>query len=276
MASVPQTEKKPEDVRSPDQATAHVVSPGSHPSAPSLSSPTPTPSIVVGTDAKLDFPALEEPAPLPEIVVHPPEGPTAPDVSRQPPAAPATRRTSARRATSSGNASGMLKALGKQRVRSAAFDRIGGRVVELGLLVRKIMKGYKLFLAAPASMLHDLYLPPPSRMTMSVPKAHVLAVTALVSNPAAVAAAMADKLQEHVNGLKADIEKMETVLKEIEADAKGLKLEGELDVANWVERAGVRKGIKVQVYQADEMLQLFAAACAQSAAVEAEPVGETL
>lgn len=286
MASVPQT--KPQAIEAPG---GPAVLSGTH---PSLSSLTPTPLIDIDPASESDSPSQDEPSPVPEIGAHAPgaliftlhsrasivvdsiESPDASDVPREPHAVAATSSLSARRTTSSGKASGMLKVLGKQRVMSAAVDRIKERCGKVNRLISGVLKNAGL-LPDLVESLFDGIDPMLSQDASSAPSPQNSAlalVAAQLSSPAFTAKVV--QLEEHVNGIRASIAEIETALKELQADVGEIKL----DCVD-IEMASVLKGWAAHVQAMNPHLDGVAKTLQLCAAVRAtaarfQPLGESV
>ncbi|KAL1949092.1 hypothetical protein VTO73DRAFT_10898 [Trametes versicolor] len=263
----PILQTKPEDIETPDLAAPYDVV---LPETPSLSCSDPTPPMDVEPIAESHSLAQDGPSALPEIVVDPLDPLDAPDASEQPRTVPATHRPSARRITSSGSASGMLKALGKQRVTSAAINRIGERFARVTQLTQEIPKRAKLLREASTSLMGSFEsLGLPSHFVSPMPRDVLLDLVGRLTAPAVIA--QFDTVEEHINVIRSGVEEMDKALKEIGADAKELKLDtGELSFATWT-------GYDIEKFKADlaapsGMLRLFAAIRVEAAAGGSEPL----
>lgn len=164
----------------------------------------------------------------------------------------------------------MLKALGKQRVMSAAANRIRERLARVTQLTLEFTKRTELLREASISLMgsfESLDLPFP--FVSPMPRDVLLDLVGRLTAPAVIAEL--DALEEHINVIRSGVEEMDKALKEIGADAKELKLDtGELSFATWT-GCDIEK-IKADLAAPSEMLRLFAAIRVEAAAGGSEPL----
>lgn len=166
--------------------------------------------------------------------------------------------------------------LGKQRVMSAAVDRIKERCGKVNRLISGVLKNAGL-LPDLVESLFDGIDPMLSQDASSAPSPQNSAlalVAAQLSSPAFTAKVV--QLEEYVNGIRASIAEIETALKELQADVGEIKL----DCVD-IEMASVLKGWAAHVQAMNPHLDGVAKTLQLCAAVRAtaarfQPLGESV